>query len=84
MVDFAHVPVIKRMTRMPVCIDPSHSVGTRRFLPTGSRYIPCHRTGFGRRGHMSCRFSSEPAEALVDGPQALTLDELPLFLEDVN
>ncbi len=28
-VDFAHVPVVKRLTRMPVCIDPSHSVGTR-------------------------------------------------------
>ena len=29
MVDFAHIPVVKRVTRMPVCIDPSHSVGTR-------------------------------------------------------
>jgi 3-deoxy-7-phosphoheptulonate synthase len=28
-VDFAHVPVVKRLTRMPVCIDPSHSVGQR-------------------------------------------------------
>ena len=27
-VDFAHVPVVKRLTRMPVCVDPSHSVGT--------------------------------------------------------
>lgn len=32
-VDFAHVPVIKRLTRMPVCIDPSHSVGTREASP---------------------------------------------------
>ena len=29
LVDFAHVPVVKRLTRMPVCVDPSHSVGTR-------------------------------------------------------
>ena len=29
-------------------------------------------------------FHPNPAEALVDGPQALTLDELPLFLEDVE
>ncbi len=28
-IDFAHVPVIHRLTRMPVCIDPSHSVGSR-------------------------------------------------------
>src|SRR5207237_6639984 len=27
--DFAHVPVVKRLTRMPVCIDPSHAIGLR-------------------------------------------------------
>src|SRR6185312_7580211 len=34
-VDFAHVPVVKRLTRMPVCIDPSHAVGWRRSGPEG-------------------------------------------------
>ncbi|MGH8755823.1 MAG: hypothetical protein ACREU0_08400, partial [Burkholderiales bacterium] len=34
-VDFSHVPVVKRLTRMPVCIDPSHSVGTRSMGPEG-------------------------------------------------
>ena len=34
-VDFAHVPVVKRLTRMPVCIDPSHSVGSRARGPEG-------------------------------------------------
>jgi 3-deoxy-7-phosphoheptulonate synthase len=29
-------------------------------------------------------FHPEPAKALVDGPQALTLEELPYFLEDVR
>ena len=29
-------------------------------------------------------FHPEPRKALVDGPQALTLDELPFFLEDVR
>ena len=28
-------------------------------------------------------FHPAPAKALVDGPQALTLDELPLYLEDI-
>src|SRR5258706_13233688 len=35
LVDFAHVPVVKRLTRMPVCIDPSHSVGIRATAPDG-------------------------------------------------
>src|SRR5574340_633109 len=34
-VDFAHVPVVKRLTRMPVCVDPSHSVGSRQASPDG-------------------------------------------------
>ena len=34
-VDFSHVPVVKRLTRMPVAIDPSHSVGTRARAPDG-------------------------------------------------
>ena len=29
------LPVVKRLTRMPVCIDPSHSVGTRAVGPDG-------------------------------------------------
>ena len=29
-------------------------------------------------------FHPEPAKALVDGPQAMTLEELPWFLEDVQ
>ena len=35
MVDFAHLPIVKRLTKMPVCIDPSHSVGTREISPDG-------------------------------------------------
>ena len=34
-VDFAHVPVVKRLTRLPVCIDPSHSVGKKLVAPDG-------------------------------------------------
>lgn len=35
LVDFAHVPVVRSQTRMPVCIDPSHSVGRFHFAPDG-------------------------------------------------
>jgi 3-deoxy-7-phosphoheptulonate synthase len=34
-VDYAHVPVVKRLTRMPVCVDPSHAVGSRSYGPEG-------------------------------------------------
>jgi len=84
-VDFAHVPVVKRLTRMPVCIDPSHSVGTRDRAPDGMLDV-MHVTAQGviaGANMILVDFHPAPAKALVDGPQALTLEELPYFLEDV-
>lgn len=84
-VDFAHVPVIKRLTRMPVCIDPSHSVGSRQAAPDGLLDV-MHVTAQGviaGANMILVDFHPVPAKALVDGPQALTMDELPYFIEDV-
>ena len=84
-VDFAHVPVVKRLTRMPVCIDPSHSVGTRERAPDGLLDV-MHVTAQGvvaGANMILVDFHPHPNKALVDGPQALTLAELPWFLEDV-
>lgn len=86
LVDFAHVPVVKRLTRMPVCIDPSHSVGARFRGPDGILDI-MHATAQGviaGANMILVDFHPAPGKALVDGPQALTLDELPQFLEDVR
>jgi len=85
-VDFAHVPVVKRLTRMPVCIDPSHSVGSRDSAPDGLLDV-MHVTAQGviaGANMILVDFHPEPSRALVDGPQALTLDELPFFLDDVR
>jgi 3-deoxy-7-phosphoheptulonate synthase len=86
MVDFAHVPVVKRLTRMPVCIDPSHSVGTRSVAPDGLLDVMHVTTqGVAAGANMILvDFHPNPAKALVDGPQALLLKELPYFLEDVR
>ena len=86
MVDFAHVPVVKRLTRMPVCIDPSHSVGTRQAAPDGILDVS-HVTAQGVMAGANMvlvDFHPAPNMALVDGPQALLLKELPYFLEDVQ
>jgi 3-deoxy-7-phosphoheptulonate synthase len=85
-VDFAHVPVVKRLTRMPVCIDPSHSVGSRASSPDGLLDM-MHVTAQGivaGANMVLVDFHPAPAKALVDGPQAMLLKELPYFLEDVQ
>ncbi len=84
-VDFSHVPVVKRLTRLPVGIDPSHSVGRRAVGPDGILDI-AHATAQGviaGANMVLVDVHPEPAKALCDGPQALLLEELPRFLEDV-
>ncbi|MCK6681166.1 MAG: 3-deoxy-7-phosphoheptulonate synthase [Thermoanaerobaculia bacterium] len=85
-VDFAHVSVLKRLTRMPVGIDPSHSVGSRERSPDGLSDI-MHVTAQGviaGANLVLVDFHPDPARALVDGPQALRLEELRWFLDDVQ
>lgn len=86
LVDFSHVTVVKRLTRMPVCIDPSHSVGSRDCAPDGLLDVQ-HVTAQGviaGANMILVDFHPAPEKALVDGPQALRLDELPSFLEDIR
>ena len=85
-IDFAHVPVVHRLTRMPVCIDPSHSVGTREETPDGIMDV-FHVTAQGviaGANMVLVDFHPAPGKALVDGPQALRMNELGYFLEDIR
>lgn len=85
-VDFAHVPVVKRLTRMPVCIDPSHSVGNREYAPDRILEL-MHASAQGviaGANMILVDFHPQPEEALVDGPQALLLKELEWFLKDTD
>lgn len=85
LVDFSHVPVVRRLTRMPVCVDPSHSVGSRAAGPDGILDV-MHVTAQGvlaGANMVLVDFHPNPAKALVDGPQALRLPELAHFLADV-
>ena len=86
LVDFAHIPVVKRLTRMPVCIDPSHSAGTRAASSDGILDI-FHVTAQGviaGANMILVDFHPDPQSALVDGAQALLLEELPYFIEDIQ
>lgn len=85
LVDFGQVPVVRRLTRMPVAVDPSHSVGTRAVDPDGLPDI-FNVTAQGLVAGANLvlvDFHPAPERALVDGAQALTLAELPWYLDDV-
>ena len=84
-VDFSHVPVVKRLTRLPVCVDPSHSVGRRAVAPDGILDIfhVAAQAVVAGANMVLVDVHPQPTEALCDGPQALLLDELPHLMEDV-
>ncbi len=79
LVDFAHVPVVRRLTRLAVCVDPSHSVGVPDAGPDGLPDI-FHTVGQGLISGATMvlvDFHPNPKVALCDGPQALALEQLP-------
>jgi 3-deoxy-7-phosphoheptulonate synthase len=85
-VDFGHVPAVRRLTRLPVCIDPSHSVGKKVRSPDGLLDIH-HVTAQGiiaGANMVLVDFHPRPEEALCDGPQALLLEELEHFVADAQ
>ncbi len=82
LVDFAHVPVVRRQTRLPVCIDPSHSVGSLYRSQDGLPDV-FHVTGQGLivgATMVLVDFHPRPEVSVCDGPQALTLDMLPKLM----
>ncbi len=85
LVDFAHVPVVHRMTRMPVCVDPSHSVGGRGTSPEGILDI-FHVAAQGviaGANMLLVDMHPAPEKSLVDAAQAISLEQFPYFLDDM-
>jgi 3-deoxy-7-phosphoheptulonate synthase len=85
LVDFAHLPIVKRHSNMPVCIDPSHSVGNLLSAPDTILDIS-HIAASGvimGANMILLDVHPDPAHACVDSEQALSLDSLPCFIEDM-
>ena len=66
--DLSAIPVLHERTHLPVIVDPSHAAGDRRYVPALARAAKA----VGADGIM-VEVHPRPAEALSDGPQALTL-----------
>jgi len=69
--DLAAVPAIQQETYLPIIVDPSHATGRRDLIFSMS----CAAIAAGASGLM-IEVHYNPAEALVDGQQMITPDEL--------
>ncbi len=84
--DFSMVPVVKRLTRLPVCVDASHAVGKRTRCSQGVLDI-FHLSAQGVIAGANMVITEthpEPSRALSDGPQALLLGELEHYMQDLQ
>jgi 3-deoxy-7-phosphoheptulonate synthase len=76
--DVSAVPVLKERTDLPVIVDPSHAAGRRELV----RPLSLAAVAAGADG-LIVEVHPDPANALCDGPQALTTDEFAAYAEDV-
>jgi len=77
--DLSVVPAIKRISHLPILVDPSHGTGKRnKVLPMSRAAIAAGADGVIIEVH------HKPEEALSDGPQALLPDAFAEVVRQVN
>src|SRR6478609_1814087 len=77
--DLAAVPAVRRISHLPVIIDPSHGSGnTYMVRPLARAAVAAGTDGLMVEVH------NQPEEALSDGAQALTLDEFEQMANEVR
>jgi 3-deoxy-7-phosphoheptulonate synthase len=77
--DVSAVPVLKERTDLPVIVDPSHAAGRRALV----RPLSLAAVAAGADG-LIVEVHPDPAQALCDGPQALTTAEFADYADDVR
>jgi len=77
--DLNAVPVLKKLTHLPVIVDPSHGIGIREHVPAMAKAaLACGADGLIIEVHPN------PQEALSDGPQSLTPEQFETLMNDLK
>jgi 3-deoxy-7-phosphoheptulonate synthase len=77
--DLNAVPVIKKLSHLPVVVDPSHGTGHWEYVaPMAKAAIACGADGVIIEVH------NQPAEALSDGPQSLKPDKFARLVAELR
>ena len=76
--DISAIPVIKRLSHLPIIVDPSHATGTTWLVePLAKAAVAVGADGLMIEVH-PC-----PERALSDGPQSLTFDAFETLMQDL-
>jgi 3-deoxy-7-phosphoheptulonate synthase len=77
--DLGAIPVLKRLTHLPVVVDPSHAVGYRNCVaPLALAAVAAGADG------LLIEIHPEPTAARSDGPQSLHLPEFEALMNDIR
>jgi 3-deoxy-7-phosphoheptulonate synthase len=76
--DLAAIPVLRSLTHLPIMVDPSHGTGKAEYVPTMSKAAIAAGTD-----SLMIEVHPNPAKALSDGPQSLTLEQYEELSRDV-
>jgi 3-deoxy-7-phosphoheptulonate synthase len=77
--DLSAVPMLKRLSHLPVIVDPSHGTGIRWMVPPLAKAA----VAVGADG-LIMEVHYKPEEALCDGYQSLSLDEFDLLMDEMR
>ncbi len=77
--DLSCIPIIKRLSHLPILIDPSHSTGSWRWISSMSKAA----LAAGADGLM-VEMHPNPAEALCDGPQSLNPENFKELMQELK
>ena len=76
--DLSAIPIIKKLTHLPVVIDPSHATGIR------AKVSPMARAAIAAGGDgLLIEVHHEPDKAFSDGPQSLYPDQFEQLMRDL-
>ena len=77
--DLSAVPLVKRLSHLPVIVDPSHATGDRQLVaPMSLAAVACGADG------LIVEMHPEPSKALCDGAQSLHPEELVELIEKLH
>ncbi|MEM4625575.1 MAG: 3-deoxy-7-phosphoheptulonate synthase [Candidatus Pacearchaeota archaeon] len=77
--DLNAIPAIKKMSHLPIIIDPSHGTGVREFVPSMSKAA----IAAGADG-LIIEVHDKPEEALSDGPQSIVPEEFKKLVNELR
>jgi 3-deoxy-7-phosphoheptulonate synthase len=77
--DISAVPVLKKLTHLPLIVDPSHAAGSSHLVPALAKAS----VAAGADGLM-IEVHNNPPKALSDGAQSLTLEEFDSLMRSIK